>query len=624
MKVRQILLLATWMASASAVANLIRPIDISDEFLRYRHNSQAIAVFGTDISNDPVLPAAARSGLYFQNGRRAFKAKRYLDSIQEYSRCLDIHRTAPAFNNRGLAYWKAGNVDAAAQDFSDAIQLDPNDVPARLNRGNLMLGSKRFDVAIEDLTHAIDSGDRRVDIYIARGNAYRLNGDAASALHDYDTVLALAPTSPQGHVGKGGVFDDLGMLFEAKSEFTTALELAPSDTDATLALAMVLHKQRRYSESIVAFTSALKSRPTEAWIFEQRAHTYSDMGNWTQAISDYSNAIVLDPQNDMLHRLRGIAYDHQGDYSDAIADFTESIRLAPTSARGYVLRARTLVHSGNVQRSVDDLSQVIKLMPDVISLRQERAISLEQLGDYASAIVDYRLILQADPNDTNTRCYLADDETTLGQYDDAAHDYEIVSHSAPFDDGLLYGRAQLNFYTGDFRRADADLAKWQDLYRRGKIQKGDGQPYYVDIWRHIIALKLSAEHGAELDEQVGNLDSSRWPYPVLALYTGRSTVTALLSAADRSEKERRNRMCETNAYLGEWLLAHDDQAGARRNFEAASMECPANFIEKTLARRELQRMSQSSAHVAVQNSTNAVGLQFTTEERRRPPLKDSN
>ncbi|TDV38347.1 lipoprotein NlpI [Paraburkholderia caballeronis] len=275
--------------------------------------------------------------------------------------------------------------------------------------------------------------------------------------------------------------------------------------------------------------------------------------------------------------------------------------------------------------SVDVLSDALKLIPDSVTLRPERAFDLEQLGDYTSAIADYRAILETNPNDMLARRYMADDETTLGRYDDAARDYEIVSRSAPSDGGLLSGRAQLNFYTGDFLQADVDLSKWQYLYRKGKLQQVDElQPYYVAIWRHIIALKLSTDDTTRLSEQVRGLESNRWPYPILALYMGRSTVAELLSAVGNSVKDHDNRLCEINAYLGEWLLARDDRSGARQNFEAASLKCPANFIEKELARRELQWMSQAFPHVAAQSSNYILDSQSMEGKTDHLPSKGPN
>ncbi|MFL9996512.1 tetratricopeptide repeat protein [Paraburkholderia sediminicola] len=569
----------------------MQSIDISDEFLRYRHNAQAMTIFGYDISDDPAIGAAGRVGLYFSNGRSAYAVRQYPVAIQAYSRALDIQPSAAAFNNRGLAFRDGGNVDAAERDFSSALRLDPKDIHARVNLGNLMLASKRFEPAIDEFTRSVDSGDRRDDTYLSRAYALRLSGDAAKALDDYDVVIAQNPKDARGHLGKGLVFDDIGKPGAAVAEFTDALKADPTNADAMLALAMDLHDQHKYARAIAAYTSALKVRPGTAWIVEQRALAYQHMGNWVQAISDYSTAISLRPNDELLHRLRGIAYDHEGKYSGAISDFRESVELAPDSSRGYVLWARALVDAGRFAEAIGVLSRASIRMPDDISLRHELAFVFERQGAYSSAVHVYETVLRTHPEDERTRVYLADDETTLGQYEDATQNYELVSRALPEDGNMLHGRAQLAFYAGDFRRADSDLERWQDLYRRGKIEANEGQPYYVAIWRHLIALKLAIDDRARLATDAAALDAHRWPYPVLSFYLGKTSIgTLLVAASSGSTRDRENQRCEAEAYLGEWRLDRDDVEGAKRSFAAASTECPASFVEKALATRELQRM----------------------------------
>jgi tetratricopeptide (TPR) repeat protein len=592
-KIHQTFLFSLWAVSLSAYANLTRPTDISSEFLRYRHAPEAMAVFGNDISDDPAIGASVRSALYFEQAKLSAKTKQYQSAIRNYTRALDIHSTAAAFNNRGLAHLQLGDTDTATRDFTSALQLDHGDAHAWLNLGNMQLALRQYDVAIGSFDHAIDNGNQSANIYIARGNAYRAKGDAQNSLLDYDAAIARAPFDPHAHYGRAAALYDMGNLDGAESEFNVALRLAPNDLNSMRGLAMVMRGQHKYSESIEAYTSAIKVQPRDALLFSGRAESYRETGDLTNTISDYSQAIALQPGDELLRRLRGLAYDHQGDYSKAIADFTEAIRLAPSSARGYSLWADALEHSHRSEESIEVFAQAIRLMPTDVSLRHDLAVALEHRGDYASAIKEYQVILRISPADVDNRIFLADDETMLGQYQDATRDYEVASRAAPDKGPLLHGRAQLSFYTGDFRRADADLARWQELHRKGKIDALATTPYYVAIWRHLVALRLNVDDRTVLKEGAAHLDAGRWPFPVLAFYMGKATAATLQAAINRGGvQDRVGQLCEANAYLGEWQLAQGDAIGARRSFEAASAECPVDFIERGLARRELVRMGE--------------------------------
>jgi tetratricopeptide (TPR) repeat protein len=580
-----------WAVSLSAYADFSKPVDISSEFLRYRHAPEAMAVFGSDISDDPAIGTPVRYALYFEQAKLFAKTKQYLSAIRSYTRALTIYPTAAAFNNRGLAHRQLGETDAAARDFTSALQLQHDDPHVWLNLGNLQFARKQYDVAIESFSHAIDNGNRSADIYISRANAYCAKGDAQNSLLDYDAAIARAPLDPRARYGKAVAFYTMGNRDGAESEFNTALRLDPNDLNSMRGLAIVLRDQHKYSESIETYTSALKVQPGDALLFSGRAESYREMGDLTHTISDYSQAIALQPGDDLLLRLRGLAYDHQGDYNKAIADFVEATRVAPSSARGYSLWAEALEHSHRSEESMEVLAHAIRLMPADLSLRHDLAVALEHGGDYATAIREYQAILRISPTDVDNRIFLADDETTLGQYQDAARDYEIASRAAPDKGALLYGRAQLSFYIGDFRQADADLARWQELHRKGKIDALTATPYYVAIWRHLVALRLKLDDRTVMEDGAAQLDAAVWPFPVLAFYMGKATAETLQSAINRGgTQDREGQLCEADAYLGEWRLARGDVAGARQSFDAASAECPVNFIEKVLASRELARM----------------------------------
>ncbi|SOE95401.1 Tetratricopeptide repeat-containing protein [Burkholderia sp. D7] len=186
-----------------------------------------MAVFGSDVIEDPAIGAVVRSLLYFNQGNVSLKAKNYLGAIRSYSRALDMHKTSDAFNNRGLAYWHLGDTAKAVQDFESALQSERRDVHAWMNRGNLLLALKRYDEAIDSFSHAIDNGTHKADVYISRGNAYRAKGDARSALFDYDAAIAREPSDPRAHFGRGAALYYDGNLDGAATEFKAALGLAP-------------------------------------------------------------------------------------------------------------------------------------------------------------------------------------------------------------------------------------------------------------------------------------------------------------------------------------------------------------------------------------------------------------
>ena len=58
------------------------------------------------------------------------------------------------YSNRGLAYCYQDDYDKAIQDFTEAIELEPNCVDNYVYRGEAYIQIQEYDRAIEDFSQA--------------------------------------------------------------------------------------------------------------------------------------------------------------------------------------------------------------------------------------------------------------------------------------------------------------------------------------------------------------------------------------------------------------------------------------------------------------------------------------
>ena len=65
-------------------------------------------------------------------------------------------RSAPAYNNRGIAYSEQGEFEKAIADLTKAIELDPTDAPAYKNRGDAYWQEGELDKATADYNKVIE------------------------------------------------------------------------------------------------------------------------------------------------------------------------------------------------------------------------------------------------------------------------------------------------------------------------------------------------------------------------------------------------------------------------------------------------------------------------------------
>lgn len=89
--------------------------------------------------------------------------------------------------NRGILKFRKGAVDAALQDFDQAIRLNPRQPEAYLNKGVVLLGRPNgADAAIPLFTLALENRTRKPALaYYARAAANEDLGNVRAAYHDY-------------------------------------------------------------------------------------------------------------------------------------------------------------------------------------------------------------------------------------------------------------------------------------------------------------------------------------------------------------------------------------------------------------------------------------------------------
>ena len=83
-------------------------------------------------------------------GLSFFEKKDYRDSIEQFSKAIEIKPSAVHYNNRGLAYYYIDLKVDSIKDFDKALEFDNADPTVYYNRGNVYLNQNKFDKAISD------------------------------------------------------------------------------------------------------------------------------------------------------------------------------------------------------------------------------------------------------------------------------------------------------------------------------------------------------------------------------------------------------------------------------------------------------------------------------------------
>jgi tetratricopeptide (TPR) repeat protein len=97
------------------------------------------------------------------------------------------------FVTSGEIKWGKNDFEGALADYTQALELNPNNADACTDRGDARSFLGNQDGAIADYNHALEFNPNNADAYSGRGGARELQGDFSEALSDYDKGIELKP-----------------------------------------------------------------------------------------------------------------------------------------------------------------------------------------------------------------------------------------------------------------------------------------------------------------------------------------------------------------------------------------------------------------------------------------------
>src|SRR2546426_6052037 len=124
---------------------------------------------------DPYAKENAEINILVQSGNAKARNKDYDGAIADFTEAIKIANDLPGvlrsgpYINRGLAYEKKGDLDAALDDLNKAIKIQSNNVYAYQDRAVLHEKRNEFAEAVADYTKAIKINLKFAPPYSGRG-----------------------------------------------------------------------------------------------------------------------------------------------------------------------------------------------------------------------------------------------------------------------------------------------------------------------------------------------------------------------------------------------------------------------------------------------------------------------
>lgn len=113
--------------------------------------------------------------------------------LPELNRRIQANAAAELYHLRGIAYFQEFEFRLATEDFTRAIDLQPDFVSAIFHRGTVRVVRGDYDQAMEDFNRVIELEPKHAAAHYNRGRLQYWKGQHEEAIADFETTRTLDP-----------------------------------------------------------------------------------------------------------------------------------------------------------------------------------------------------------------------------------------------------------------------------------------------------------------------------------------------------------------------------------------------------------------------------------------------
>jgi tetratricopeptide (TPR) repeat protein len=185
----------------------------------------ASSISATSPSVSPTPTMSAKD--YYDRGREKDDKNDYKGAIEDYTQALELDPNfTVVYYYRGYALNEIDDYKAALEDFNKYLQLNPNDIGALNNRGNVYYNLDNYQQALIDLNKSIQLNSKNAYAHYKRGLVYAAQGNYVQAIADYTKAIELN-YDPLKNVynSRGIAYKNLGDDKKAIEDYNQVLRL---------------------------------------------------------------------------------------------------------------------------------------------------------------------------------------------------------------------------------------------------------------------------------------------------------------------------------------------------------------------------------------------------------------
>jgi eukaryotic-like serine/threonine-protein kinase len=230
-------------------------------------------------------------------------------------------------------YDKPDNIDAAANLFQQALQLDPTYALAYASLGDAYW--KKYlhtkDVRLIEGTRAPCNQALHLDEHLSAaheclGTVAAGTGHYEEAVKEFERAIESEPTNNDAYTGLARAYELLGQPDAAEKTYRRAIDLRPQYWGGYNSLGTFYFRQMQYARAAEMFSKVIALVPDSFHGYDNLGAAYLGQGEYAEAIDTFKQSIALRPTAYAYSNI-GTAYFYMRRFDDAAANYEQSLKL---------------------------------------------------------------------------------------------------------------------------------------------------------------------------------------------------------------------------------------------------------------------------------------------------------
>ena len=250
------------------------------------------------------------------------------ETLKLLDKAVAEQATSQSHRARANFLFGHGKHQEALEDYTQAIEKDPETLKNLYNRAIIHIQLDSYDDAIQDLQQALLLDPEHLNSLIHLAGAYEKLGNYQMALVILEKLASLHPR-PEAYNRMASICFRLKHPEEALELFNLAIEMRGDNYLYYNNRGIVYFRLKDYAQALEDFSQAIFYNKDFLSAYKNRANCHAKLMQTPQAIEDYSFVLEKDPENTKILFKRAALYEKSQQFLLAEQDLALLLRIQP-------------------------------------------------------------------------------------------------------------------------------------------------------------------------------------------------------------------------------------------------------------------------------------------------------